>query len=182
MRKLFIVACVIILATTQAFAQPPSGRGGRGPGEGSPPGDRMGQRSSSFGEDKPILEHFPEIPDLTLQQREKIGTILTDERKDINKQMDKKKSAERKKDSEIDENELQKQQKEFDKIDKKIQDIKSKSDKKIKKILSDQQYLAFVEKREEFKFKRQHQRLPRRDDRSERDVPPSFPDDSMDFE
>jgi len=180
--KRFLVIISVIFISMGIYAQPPGG-GERGRG-GRPPGDRMGQRPSFSNEDKPILEHFPEIPDLTLQQREKVGTILTNERKDINKQMEKRRDIDKKRNPKVTEKELDKQRKEIDKIDKKIQDIKSKSDKKIKKVLSDDQYLVFIEKREEFKFKQRQQRPPRNKERrmDENHSPPPFPGKHENFE
>lgn len=179
MKRILIIISVILVATN-LLSQPPSGRRGQG---GPPPnGGRMGQRPPSNIEDNIILESFPEIPNLTLQQREKVGTILTDEQKDIEKQMAKKREAEVNLNPDATQKEVEKQQKEIEKIDKKVQDIRGKSDKKIKKILSDEQYLVFTQKREEFKFRHQRrQRPPQRKDYPDEDMP-SPPFQNQNFE
>ncbi|MDR3269567.1 MAG: hypothetical protein LBT83_10955 [Tannerella sp.] len=88
-----------------------------------------------------VLEHFPSIPDLGLEQRADIGIILKNEQ---------------------------------EKIDQKVKQQRDKSNKKIKKILSEEQYKVFMEKRDEFQFRkepsRQFNRPPngqRRGDRPE---------------
>lgn len=155
--KKFLIITFITLTAIGLHAQP-GGGGGRGGRPGGPPrGERTGQRPPSFSEEKVILEHFPEIPDLTLEQREKVGTILTKEMKEIGKQMDKKRDIERSihYGKEISEKDKEKSCEKSDKIDKELSEITEKSNKKIEKILSGEQYIAFLEKRNDFKFKRQ---------------------------
>ena len=157
MKRVFIIVS-IILTVANLCAQPPGG--GRGTPGGPPPGGggrEMGNRPNTSSEEL-VLEHFPEIPDLTLKQREKIGTVLVDERKDIQKQLEKKLEIEKNRKPDASEKDLEKQHEKIAKIDQKIQDIKSKADKKVKKLLSDEQYLVLIEKRGEFKFKQQNQR------------------------
>jgi len=162
MKKLLSITLFLaFLGITNILAQPPGG-GGRGERGGGPQGGpSMGMRDRGSSEDeKIILEHFPEIPDLTLEQREKVGTILTGERKDIGKEMQNKHKIEMelRQNEEMSEKEINKNKEKIEKADKKINEIKEKSDKKIKKVLSDEQYIVFKEKREEFKFKSQRQR------------------------
>lgn len=170
MKKITIII-FSIFTMVSLYAQPPGGGGG-GRGMGGPPPGGMRQ-PSNFSSNKPILDHFPEIPDLTLKQREKVGTILTNEREDIQSQLEKRREIEMKLKPDTSDKEREKQKKNIDKIDKKIRDIKEKSDKKIKKELSDTQYQVFIEKREEFRFKEQHQRPQPRDMDGSR---PPFPD------
>lgn len=131
-------------------AQPPMGGGGR---PDSPPRGDMMQRPSDSSDEKITLEVFPEIPNLSLEQREKVGSILTKEMKDVSKQLKKKRELMPGRDSELSEKDLQKNKEKADKIDQKIASIKDKSNNKVKKELSDDQYQVFIEKREEFKFK-----------------------------
>lgn len=149
-----ILLCVLLgLFTIGISAQSPQGMGGGGRPGGPPP--QHGGQHSIRTEDKIVLEVFPEIPDLTLKQRERVGTILTKEMKDIHAQMDKKRVIEMTQNPYQSEKEIEKQRKKLDKIEKKINDIKDKSDKKIRKELTPQQYIIFSQKRSEFKFKRE---------------------------
>ena len=163
MKKLFFIVC-FSLSIVCTFGQ--SFGGGGNPG-GPPPNGEKGQRppqSNSSNKEQLILEKFPDIPNITLTQREKIGSILTDEHKNISKQLDKKREIEMKSSqSELNQKDLDKQKKNLDKIDKKIDDIQTKSNKKAKKILSDEQYMVFIEKRKSFKFKSTHQGPPNSD-------------------
>lgn len=149
------------LSITYTFGQS-FGAGNQG---GPPPNRQMGQRPpqrpDNMSSDQLVLEKFPEIPNITLEQRQKIGSILTDEHKNITKQFEKKRDIEIKSSkSNMTPNEFEKQRKKLDKIDKKISDIQTKSNKKVRKILSDEQYKAFIEKRNSFKFKNMHQGPP----------------------
>lgn len=146
--KRYLLGAIFILLAFCVNAQPPQGGqgGGRRP-DGPPPGG-FGQNSTKV-ENKPILDVFPDIPNITLEQREKVGSLLTKERKEIMKQMEKKREYMR----EPGEEPTEKAQKAIAKIDKKIIAIKEKTNKKVKKVLSPEQYLVFMDKREEFKFK-----------------------------
>lgn len=175
MKKILIIA-IGILTTIGIYAQPPGGSGGRGPG-GPPPGGRMSNQSSSLQE-RLILEHFPEIPDLTLEQREKVGIVLSKEHKDIEKQLKKKHELKKDFTPETSEKALNKLKEKTEKIDKKIQDIRNKSNEKIRKDLSEEQYSVFLEKRENFKFGRHRQRQntpPPQNTDNDRDYHLSFP-------
>lgn len=148
--KKFFVTTFLILFAVSFYAQPPQGgrRGGRP--EGAPPGGM--RQSFSEGETKPILEEFPTIPNLTLEQREKVGSILTKEQQDITKQIKKKREFEQ---DRIEYSTERNIEKDLQKIDGKITEIKDKSNKKIKKVLSDEQYSVFLDKRDMFKFRPQ---------------------------
>ncbi len=181
MKKVLIIT-IGVLMVVGIYAQPPGG-GGMGPGGGGPggppPGGGMPNRSSS-SENNLVLERFPEIPDLTLKQREKMGNILTKEHKDIEKQIEKKHDVEKGFAPNLSENDFKKQKQKIDEIDGKIRDIRSKSNNKIKKELSEDQYIAFLEKREEFRFRRPPQQQgmrPRQNDDDNDDRPPLPPQD-----
>jgi len=169
--KKYVIFLVVIFFTLGMFAQPQGGRRGGG---GPPPGKEMRQYPG-VSENKVVLDHFPEIPGITLEQREKVGTVLTNERKDIQSQLEKRRECEEKANHPgYSSKDKEKQWKKMEKIDKKIEDIKNKSDKKIKKILSEEQYLVFVKKRDEFKFKDQQGRTrPKGDGRPHSPFPPS---------
>jgi hypothetical protein len=128
---------------------------GRGNRQGQPPSG-MGQRGEAGGEEQLILESFPEIPDITLKQRTDIGNILAKEQKDIFMQVRKKRELMEKDGQSPDrsEKEKDKMQKDIARIDGKIEKQIGKSNKKIRRILSDEQYQVFLEKRNDFKFKR----------------------------
>lgn len=148
--KTTLALVLILLSVITLKAQPHQGRGGGRP-DGTPP-EGMRQRPQINGDDKMILEYFPEIPNLSLTQREKVGSILTKERKDIAKQLDKKRNLEIGY-KELTEKDREKNKEKIEKIEVKINQIKEKSNQKIKKELSEKQYSVFKEKREDFKFK-----------------------------
>jgi hypothetical protein len=168
--KKYVIFLFVIFSTIGMFAQPQGGRRGAG----GPPQGREMRQYSSVSENKVVLDHFPEIPGLTLEQREKVGSILASERKDIQSQIEKRRECEEKANHPgYSSKDKEKQWKQMEKIDKKIEDIKSKSDKKIKKILSEEQYLVFVKKRDEFKFKEQGRARPKGEGRPHSPFPPS---------
>ncbi|MDR1720271.1 MAG: hypothetical protein LBR67_09190 [Dysgonamonadaceae bacterium] len=149
------------------YAQMPQGGGfgGRGGQGGFGGGGRMGGGPQSGGrggfnqqrmEETPILEHFPEIPNLTLEQRTDVGIILGDEQKALRKLESQKRELfekDREKGiTEQDTKQIEKTGKKIAKIDTKIQKQIEKSNKKIQKKLSAEQYQVFLDKRSEFRF------------------------------
>jgi hypothetical protein len=102
------------------------------------------------------LDSFPEIPDITLEQRADVGFILVKERQDVLKQVRKKRELMEKDKQSPDrsEKEKAKTQKNLAEVDGKIQKQIEKSNEKIRKILTDKQYQVFLEKRNDFKFNR----------------------------
>ena len=178
MKKLLVFATAV-LTIIRLDAQPPQGGMGGGMGGGrpdGPPRGEMGQRPTTSIEETLTLEVFPEIPDLSLKQRERVGSIITKEMKDVSKQMKKRHELMVEKKEPLTEKELTKNKEKSEKIDKKIAEIKEKSNKKIKKELSEEQYKVFIEKRDDFKFKRQRRGGSRMGDgeRRERPARPSF--------
>jgi phenylalanyl-tRNA synthetase alpha subunit len=111
--------------------------------------------------DKPddfVIEHFPPIPDLSLKQRADVGAVLTKEQGKIDRQMQKKRQLvekENKSSANKSEKAREKFQKKTNKIDQKINQLRDNSNKKIKKILSEEQYRVFMEKRDEFRFRKE---------------------------
>lgn len=145
--RLIFTTMFFMLISISMTAQPPQG-GGSGGFQG---GDRMRQSSMRSSEKILVLANFPEIPEITLKQREKVGTILTKEKKDIDKQLAKKKKIEEKS-KDADEKDLLKNEKKTAEIDKKIEGIKEQSNIKIAKEFTKEQFDIFVEKRDEVRF------------------------------
>lgn len=176
-RNLLILT--ILLCGICVYAQPPRGQGG-GPGMPPPRGD---MRNHSGSNDNLQLERFPEIPNLTLKQREQVGSVLTKEQKTIINQMDKMHDLEHNKSQNPSVKEIEKYNRSKAKIDKKIKDTKDKSDSKIKRILTEDQYEIYLEKRKEFKFKESGKHRPMKHDRSNdqdsNSYRPTFPEDGQ---
>lgn len=176
MKRLFFVLA-LVATITGVYAQPP---GGRRP-NGGPRGERPpmgGMRDQDNGQNKMWIEKFPDIPDLTLEQRRKLGEVLSDEQKSVEKQLENKRSYQAELDAnDLSEKEIQKLTKKIGKANESIAKQKEKSDKKIKKILSDSQYKVFSEKRDEFKFNK----LRRPHQRPDNERRPQRPDDDNGF-
>lgn len=154
MKKSAFTLFILIIICSSLHAQPPGGvRGGRGdrPG-GMPP---RGQSNNRPDRGEILLENLPQIPNITLEQREKLGSILKKEHSETTKELEKKKKIQMsfEKDKELSQKQIDKKLKEMDKIDDKIHKIRDKSNDKIKKILEKDQYEVFISKREEVKFR-----------------------------
>ncbi|EGK03264.1 hypothetical protein [Dysgonomonas gadei] len=174
--KKSILAITFILICSGLAAQPPMGGGGGGRPQGGPGGGRppmmnkQGQNQDSF-----MIMGIPEIPDLTLEQREKLGKEITNERKDISKLMQEK--QELKIDSEnpgMAEKDRQKLFGKMAKIDEKIKKKEEKYDKKYRSILSDEQYNIFSANKKNIEFRGQG--IPNRGNRQQ--PPAQRPDDN----
>jgi hypothetical protein len=156
MSKWHLILC-LVSASICLQAQPPQGnrRMGGGARQGPPPGTEQ-RGEARGGAEQFRLDSFPPIPGITLAQRVDIGTVLTKEQKDIVKHLRKKREL-----MENDrqspgrsEKEKEKTQKDMAGIDGKIRKRIEKSNQKIRKILSEEQYRIFVEKRNDFRFTR----------------------------
>ena len=127
------------------------GGGGGGHRGGPPPGGMDFNRQQA--EETLILEFFPEIPNITMEQRIEVGIIMGDEQKRIRKfESQKQELMEKEGEEDPDEKEIEKNRTKIRKIDGKIQKQIEKSNKKIKKKLSDEQYQVFLERRNDFRF------------------------------
>ena len=173
--KKSILAVTFILICSGLAAQPPMG-GGR-----PPMMNKQGQNQDSF-----MIMGMPEIPDLTLEQREKLGKEITSERKDISKLMQEK--QELKIDSEnpgMAEKDRQKLFGKMTKIDEKIKKKEEKYDKKYRSILSEEQYNIFSANKKNIEFRGQG--MPNRGNTQQPPVQrpddgggrPDMPDDDM---
>lgn len=170
-----VLATVILLSIGISLAaQPPIGGGGSrpqgGPGRGRPPMQSMNQQNDNF-----IITNIPDIPNLTLDQREKLSKEISNEKRDISKLM-----AERMKQDREAQNpglaskDRVKMIEKVEKIDAKISKQEEKYDKKYRKILSDDQYLFFKEKKNEIRFNDQRgqgRKKPRPDVQNPQSMP-----------
>lgn len=164
MKKILLILFVS-LSIYSIQAQPQGGRPSMG---GVPPQDMNGdRRPSDRSNEKPSIERFPEIPDLTLDQRMKVGSVLSKEMQNICDQVDKKRQIEKSIQEETSGEKREKLQEKLGKSDKKIQSIRDKSNKKIKRTLTEEQYFVFIEKRADFKFRQPPKNKPM-DDRKMR--------------
>jgi Spy/CpxP family protein refolding chaperone len=127
--------------------------GGNRPAGPPPQGQRDGLRGDA-GVLK--LDSFPPIPEITLEQRIDIGNILTKEQEDIFKlHRTARESMEPDRPSpDASEADREKAQKKREEMDAKINQRIEKSNRKVQKILSPEQYRVFIEKRNDFRFKR----------------------------
>lgn len=155
MKKILLVIATIAVCFNLS-AQPPMG-GGRPGGGGRPPRGESSQRSESSSQVIGITK-LPEIEGLTDQQREKLVKALTDERKSVMKLTRQKHQLQMVIDSIPDSKDTEKNIKNINKIDIKIQEEQAKYNKKIRSILSVEQYAIFNEKRDEVEFSRPERR------------------------
>ncbi|MDH6354446.1 Spy/CpxP family protein refolding chaperone [Dysgonomonas sp. PH5-45] len=169
MKNIVTVVTLGAIGLSLSAQQPPMGGdfGRRGAGNGRPPMERM----QSDVDENFAITHMPDIPDLTLSQREKLGKALSEEHKKIMELMGQKRDliplpahGE-----EPDQKETEKLRKKIDKIDSKIEKTKEKADKKYKKILSAEQYSVFLEQKEKIEFRR-HEPRPMRPGMPPRDM------------
>jgi hypothetical protein len=143
MNRLNLILC-LILTSICLLAQPPQG-GMRQRGE-------TGKAEEQFR-----LEAFPDIPGITLAQRADVGIVLAGEQKDIFKYAREKyrlMEQDRQSPAGRSAKEKEKTRKDVAAIDGKIRKRIDKSNKKIRKILSVEQYRVFLEKRNDFRFER----------------------------
>ncbi|MFV0535777.1 MAG: hypothetical protein ACK5M3_00215 [Dysgonomonas sp.] len=183
MKKILLTTSFILICISMT-AQMPMGGGGRPqggrPGGGERPPMQNGN-SNSGGQDF-ILMSMPDIPGLTLEQREKLSKAISDERKDMSKLMDEKQELRMKSDNPgLAEKKRQKLMEKMIKADNKIKKNEEKYDKKFRSILTEEQYQFFMKKKKDIEFKgfgkpNNQQRPPRRPDNGER---PDMPDENM---
>ncbi|PXV58900.1 Spy/CpxP family protein refolding chaperone [Dysgonomonas alginatilytica] len=155
MKKIFLAIATIAVCLNLS-AQPPMGGGRPGGGGGRPPRGEYSQRSE--GSSQIGITKLPEIEGLTDQQREKLVKALTDERMSVMKLNRQKHQLQREVDSIPNSKNAEKNIKNINKIDIKIQEEQAKYNKKIRSILSVEQYAIFNEKRNEIEFSRPERR------------------------
>ncbi len=177
MKKILLAIATISVCLNFA-AQPPMG-GGRPGGGGRPPRGEFSQQSrdnSQIG-----ITKLPEIEGLTDKQREKLVKALTDERKAVMKLEAQKHELMKPEDGSNKPNDDEKIIGKVHKIDEKINKERTKYDKKIRSVLSVEQYAIFKEKYNQIEFKGMEKRRIRptdeeRHSRSDRQgTPPEMP-------
>lgn len=179
MKKVILVA-IFILIYTNIYAQPSMGGGNRGGRpQGGPKGERPLMQNDRQNQDGFMIMGLPDIPNLTLEQREKLSKEITNERKDISKLMQEKQTL--KTDTQnpgMAEKERQKLFEKMAKIDDKIQQKEEKYKKKYRSILSEEQYNTFIESKKDIQFRGQN-RNDRKPDREGMKQPSQMrPDDN----
>lgn len=183
MKKILLTTSFILICISMTAQMPMGGsgrpQGGRPGGGGRPP---MQNGNMNFGGQDFILMSMPDIPGLTLEQREKLSKAISDERKDMSKLMDEKQELKIKSDNPgLAEKKRQKLIEKMIKADNKIKRNEEKYDKKYRSILTQEQYKTFINKKKEIEFKgfgkpNNQQRPPRRPDNGER---PDMPDENI---
>ncbi len=159
-RFLFIIALALI-STGITMAQAPQGGGGGGRPGGMDGGQRppMGDQNRGQGvstSDEYWIMHFPELPNLSQDNKRKMIDLLSKERMETDKLMREKMVLEDKMFNIGDSS-----AKETDKLAKKINKVETSMrkkadsyDSKYQKILTEEQYVIFKEKKKEIKFKK----------------------------
>lgn len=170
--KKVIIGVTLILTCTTLAAQPPMGEGRGGRPQGAPRGNRPPMDNQKQQGENFIIMGLSEIPDLKLEQREKLSKAISDERKDISKLMLKKQDLKIEADHPgMAEKSRQKLIGKMDKLDEDIKKKKGKYDKKYRSILSDEQYKIFEVNKENIEFKI-HKPREARPNREGRQGPP----------
>lgn len=179
MKKILLVIATIAICINLA-AQPPMGGGRPGGGGGRPP---RGDVSQQGGDSNQVgITRMPQVEGLTDKQREKLVKALTDERKAVMKLNSQKHELTMPMDDSANLKDAEKITKKLDKIDEKIKKEGEKSDKKIRSVLTPEQYQEFREKRNQVEFRRPERRRSRPDDGERRggrpdrqETPPDMP-------
>lgn len=179
--KKILLTTLFVLIYSSMMAQMPMG-GGRGSRpQGGPPGNRLSMSKEKQDQDF-VLMGMPEIPNLTLEQREKLSKAISDERKDISKLMNKKQELRQEVNNPgMAEKKRTKLQEKIGKVDNDIKKKETKYDKKYRSILSQEQYEVFVENKKSIEFRGQGNR-PQRGSRPQRPGQggsPDMPNDDM---
>lgn len=162
MKQLFIWVIAGLSVCTSLSAQ---GYGGRyGGGRGGYGGGYRGNRGENSGEmrarqavssndySQVYITDFPEITGLTLKQNLDLSTAITDEHRNIMKLNDQKQELQVKVDHADSQKQADKNTKKIAKLDDKIQKASLKADKKIRAILSEDQYTEYINKKDLIKF------------------------------
>ena len=159
MKKLSVIFA-ILLVSCYSLAQQPSRDGQRMPPPNKNGGPRMEKNNSGM-----IFNSLSkDIPNLTLEQKEKVSSLLTKENDKLDKEFSKKKELE-KGSSQLSEKDVKKRKDKLTKIDGNIDKIKKDTNKKVKKVLDEEQYQIFETKREQLHFDKPRGARSRHDDR-----------------
>jgi len=162
MKTFFIWMVAGLSVCMNITAQGGGRRGGGAPnrdfggnqGAGNQGGARNQAQTISRDYDQVQIADFPEIAGLNVDQKLKLFSIVKDEHKNILMLTDQKRVLQgniNRTDS-TKQKEIDKYKKSMAKLDDKIKDVSLKADKKIKSLLPEEQYKAFMEKKEQIKF------------------------------
>ena len=160
MRTFFIWMIAGLSVCTSMSAQRGGGGGGRnrgGAGESNAdrfPAGEMRRQSGSINRDYETVSitDFPEISGVTYKQNMDLFKIVKDEYKNTLMLSDQKQEFQVKIDKAKNQKDIDKNTKEIAKLDEKIKKVNLDADKKIKAILSTDQYNEFIEKKDQIKF------------------------------
>ena len=158
--KIFFIWMIAGLSVCSSIAAQGYGRyGGRGYGGyggnryGSNPGETRYQPPAIKTDYNQVyITDFPEITGLILKQKLDLSAVITDEHKNILKLSDQKQELQAKIDQAQSQKEIDKNTNKMAKVDEKIQKVSLKAEKKIRAILTDDQYNEFIEKKNLIKF------------------------------
>lgn len=157
MKRLYFFAVIFLAISLSGIAQPPSG-GGRPGGMGGPgghPGMRNEQGGGNSGQF--WVMKVPDIPGMTQDQRRKLVDALSKEQEEVSKLMESKKELDLKemRYAGLSQKDKEKQMKKIAKLDAKIEKTRLKYDKKYRKILTEEQYNIFIDKKKDVEFRGQ---------------------------
>lgn len=160
MKRIVFIITLAIVSISMA-AQQPQGGGGRGGNRGSRDGQRPPMRGQMENQridttDEYWIMNFPEIPGLTQDNKRKIIDLLAKEKKEIDKLIREKMDLEDQMFNAVNpsEKEVSKLSKKIDKVESNIRKKGDSYDKKYKKILNNEQFILFKEKKRDIKFKK----------------------------
>ena len=131
------------------------GRGGAGGGGGNlrgGPGGPPPTATVSRDYEQVQIADFPEISGLDVDKKLKLFSIIKNERKNILKLTDQKQELQILNERSTKPKDIEKNNKNIAKLDEKINKENLNTDKKIKSTLTNDQYKAFVEKKDQIKF------------------------------
>ena len=155
MRTFFILMIAGLSVCVSLSAQRGGGgRGNRGGGGANPPSGEMRRQPGAVSRDyeKVGIADFPEITGLTYKQSLDLFKIVKDEYRNTLMLTDQKQEFQVKINNAKNQKDIDKNTKEIAKLDDKIEKTNLDADKKIKAILTADQYSEFTEKKDQIKF------------------------------
>jgi len=157
MKKLFIWMIAGLCICTSLSAQRGGGRSGGNRGDfGGDRGNTATSRNQSQiitrDYDQVRITDFPEIAGLTYKQNLNLFKIVKDEQKNILKLTDQKQMLQNNINQAKNQKEIDKNTKSMAQLDEKVQKASLAADKKIKGVLTNDQYTEFISKKELIKF------------------------------
>ena len=145
--------CVCINLSAQGGRRGGSGGGGGNRDFGGTPRvERSQSPAMSRDYDQIQISEFPEITGLEVDKKLKLFSIVKEEHKNILKLMDQKQELQAINNRTDKQKEIDRNLKNISKLDEKITKESQNADKKIKAVLTNDQYKEFVEKKDQIKF------------------------------